>query len=99
MVGHTRLQASFWLAQLAKQASVAASARRNFSIRTLLAPAMVLAISKASTAQSACFMDNSDHVYGRRRVSSLRASDAKHEFLNRPVFSVAVSQWWLLAAT
>jgi hypothetical protein len=35
VVGHTRFQASFWLAQLAKQASVAASARRNSPIKTL----------------------------------------------------------------
>jgi hypothetical protein len=35
VVGHTRFQASFWLAQLAKQASVAASARRNLPIKTL----------------------------------------------------------------
>jgi len=35
VVGHTRLQASFWLAQLATQASLAASARRNLPIETL----------------------------------------------------------------
>jgi len=35
VVGHTRLQESFWLAQLAKQASLAASARRNLPIETL----------------------------------------------------------------
>ena len=35
VVGHTRLQASFWLAQLAKQASLVASANRNLPIETL----------------------------------------------------------------
>lgn len=35
VTGHTRLQASFWLAQPAKQASVAASARRNLPMETL----------------------------------------------------------------
>ena len=35
VVGHTRLQASFWLAQLAMQASLAASARRILPIETL----------------------------------------------------------------
>jgi hypothetical protein len=35
VVGQTRLQESFWLAQLAKQASLAASARRNLPIETL----------------------------------------------------------------
>jgi hypothetical protein len=35
VVGHTRLQESFWLAQLAKQASLAASANRSLPIETL----------------------------------------------------------------
>jgi hypothetical protein len=35
VVGHTRLQESFWLAQLAKQASLAASARRHLPVETL----------------------------------------------------------------
>jgi hypothetical protein len=35
VVGHTRLQETFWLAQLAKQASLAASANRNLPIETL----------------------------------------------------------------
>jgi hypothetical protein len=34
VVGQTRLQESFWLAQLEKQASLAASARRHFLIET-----------------------------------------------------------------
>jgi hypothetical protein len=61
VVGHTRLQASFWLAQLAKQASVAASARRNLPIEILLWPAAAVPISsRDNTAQSASFMDISD---------------------------------------
>jgi hypothetical protein len=36
VVGHTRLQESFWLAQLARQASLVASARRNLPIETLV---------------------------------------------------------------
>jgi hypothetical protein len=35
VVGQIRLQESFWLAQLAKQASLAASASRNLQIETL----------------------------------------------------------------
>jgi len=35
VVGQTRLQASFWLAQLEMQASLAASANRNLPIETL----------------------------------------------------------------
>jgi hypothetical protein len=35
VVGQTRLQASFWLAQLAKHASLVASAMRHLPIETL----------------------------------------------------------------
>ena len=77
MVGHTRLQASFWLAQLAKQASLAASARRNLPIETLLWLAAAVPISsRDNAAQSASFTMTSDDaafevakdVYARRRL-------------------------------
>jgi hypothetical protein len=55
------LQESFWLAQLATQASLAASASRNLPIETLPCPAVAEPISsKDNTALSMSFMAISD---------------------------------------
>jgi hypothetical protein len=78
-----RLQESFWLAQLAKQASLAASANRNLPIETLPWPAAAVPISsRDNAALSTSFMDTSgytafavakDAYARRRRLPSLLA--------------------------
>jgi hypothetical protein len=60
VVGHTLLQESFWLAQLAKQASVEASANRHLP---LLKPAPAIAVpmtAKKSAAPNTSFIRNSE---------------------------------------
>jgi hypothetical protein len=92
VVGQTRLQESFWLAQLAMQASLAASARRHFPIETLFCPAAAVPISsRDNTAQSASFMEISDYtaLAAKRRLRAAAARTfaagirlANHELLD-----------------
>jgi len=66
VVGQTRLQDSFWLAQLAKQASVAASASRHFPLVETGAAIVVPMTAKTSATLNRDFIRNSGSGCGTK---------------------------------